>query len=103
MVSIPLVPLMLPPDVPHHALEINDFGYPQNSEIDTLKTYITTESIMSTASAVVRNAFQIQIRRCSYHFYLRRNPQRSQVKLPARLVGGGQMSSTRRTKRLLMS
>ena len=36
------------------ATEINDFGYPQNSEIDTLKTYITTESIMSTATAVVR-------------------------------------------------
>lgn len=34
--------------------EINDFGYPQNSEIDTLKTYITTESIMSAATAVVR-------------------------------------------------
>ncbi|KAH7929629.1 clathrin adaptor, mu subunit, partial [Leucogyrophana mollusca] len=31
--------------------EINDFGYPQNSEIDTLKTYITTESIVSTAIA----------------------------------------------------
>ncbi|KAJ8092756.1 clathrin associated protein complex medium subunit [Marasmius tenuissimus] len=30
--------------------EINDFGYPQNSEIDTLKTYITTESIVSAAS-----------------------------------------------------
>ncbi|CCM06440.1 uncharacterized protein FIBRA_08702 [Fibroporia radiculosa] len=28
--------------------EINDFGYPQNSEADTLKTYITTESVMST-------------------------------------------------------
>ncbi|KAI0929270.1 hypothetical protein AcV5_006571 [Taiwanofungus camphoratus] len=28
--------------------EINDFGYPQNSEIDTLKTYITTESVMSS-------------------------------------------------------
>ncbi|KIK06101.1 hypothetical protein K443DRAFT_674665 [Laccaria amethystina LaAM-08-1] len=28
--------------------EINDFGYPQNSEIDTLKTYITTESIVSS-------------------------------------------------------
>ncbi|KAK7693905.1 hypothetical protein QCA50_003479 [Cerrena zonata] len=28
--------------------EIIDFGYPQNSEIDTLKTYITTESVMST-------------------------------------------------------
>jgi AP-2 complex subunit mu-1 len=32
-------------------LEINDFGYPQNSEIDTLKTYITTESIVSSAIA----------------------------------------------------
>ena len=32
--------------------EIIDFGYPQNSEIDTLKTYITTESIMSTAALV---------------------------------------------------
>ncbi|KAF9015929.1 clathrin adaptor, mu subunit [Hymenopellis radicata] len=31
--------------------EINDFGYPQNSEIDTLKTYITTESIVSSAIA----------------------------------------------------
>ncbi|KAG7093020.1 hypothetical protein E1B28_009316 [Marasmius oreades] len=30
--------------------EINDFGYPQNSEIDTLKTYITTESVVSSAS-----------------------------------------------------
>lgn len=34
--------------------EINDFGYPQNSEIDTLKTYITTESIVSTSIAAVR-------------------------------------------------
>ncbi|THV04008.1 clathrin adaptor, mu subunit [Dendrothele bispora CBS 962.96] len=31
--------------------EINDFGYPQNSEIDTLKTYITTESVVSSAIA----------------------------------------------------
>ncbi|TFY80035.1 hypothetical protein EWM64_g3980 [Hericium alpestre] len=31
--------------------EINDFGYPQNSEIDTLKTYITTESIVSSQIA----------------------------------------------------
>ncbi|EIW84724.1 clathrin adaptor mu subunit [Coniophora puteana RWD-64-598 SS2] len=29
--------------------EICDFGYPQNSEADTLKTYITTESIISSA------------------------------------------------------
>ena len=33
--------------------EINDFGYPQNSEIDTLKSYITTESIVSSAIAAV--------------------------------------------------
>ncbi|KAI0726682.1 clathrin adaptor mu subunit [Fomitopsis betulina] len=28
--------------------EICDFGYPQNSEADTLKSYITTESVMSS-------------------------------------------------------
>ncbi|KIY70431.1 clathrin adaptor, mu subunit [Cylindrobasidium torrendii FP15055 ss-10] len=31
--------------------EINDFGYPQNSEIDTLKSYITTESVVSAIAA----------------------------------------------------
>ncbi|TFK68278.1 clathrin adaptor, mu subunit [Pluteus cervinus] len=31
--------------------EICDFGYPQNSEIDTLKTYITTESVVSSIIA----------------------------------------------------
>lgn len=36
--------------------EINDFGYPQNSEIDTLKSYITTESVVS-AIAAVRSLF----------------------------------------------
>ncbi|KAF8509692.1 clathrin adaptor mu subunit [Gautieria morchelliformis] len=30
--------------------EIIDFGFPQNSEIDTLKTYITTEGVRSSAS-----------------------------------------------------
>ena len=39
---------------PKGVVEIIDFGYPQNSEIDTLKTYITTESIMSSAAAVAR-------------------------------------------------
>jgi len=37
----------------YRGTEINDFGYPQNSEIDTLKTYITTESIVSSAIAIV--------------------------------------------------
>lgn len=32
--------------------EILDFGYPQNSEIDTLKMYITTESIKSELAVV---------------------------------------------------
>ena len=50
-------------DVLKHAIEINDFGYPQNSEIDTLKTYITTESIVSTDIAVVRFPFP-PISRC---------------------------------------
>ncbi|KAI5900695.1 clathrin adaptor, mu subunit [Schizophyllum commune H4-8] len=31
--------------------EICDFGFPQNSEIDTLKSYITTESVMSSGIA----------------------------------------------------
>ena len=34
-------------------VEIIDFGYPQNSETDTLKTYITTESIVSANIAAV--------------------------------------------------
>jgi len=33
--------------------EIIDFGYPQNSEIDTLKTFIMTESIVSSPTAAV--------------------------------------------------
>lgn len=33
--------------------EISDYGYPQNSEIDTLKSYITTESVISSAIAAV--------------------------------------------------
>ena len=39
--------------IPEGIVEIIDFGYPQNSEIDTLKTYITTESVMSTNLAAV--------------------------------------------------
>lgn len=33
--------------------EIIDFGYPQNSEIDALKTFIMTESIVSSPTAAV--------------------------------------------------
>lgn len=54
-------------EVLNHAIEINDFGYPQNSEIDTLKTYITTESIVSTNIAVVRLPFPSHIAMWSHH------------------------------------
>lgn len=38
----------------HPSQEICDFGYPQNSEIDTLKSYITTESVVSQNIQPVR-------------------------------------------------
>lgn len=37
--------------------EILDFGYPQNSEIDTLKMYITTEGVKSEMAVVREPAF----------------------------------------------
>lgn len=59
-------------------VEIIDFGYPQNSETDTLKTYITTESIRASPAAVVR-AYHIQLAlRCNVS--RRRNHQRSRRK-----------------------
>jgi hypothetical protein len=48
------------------SIEINDFGYPQNSEIDTLKTYITTESIVSSAIAVVDSSILPYYLVCSF-------------------------------------
>ncbi len=38
------------------AAEILDFGYPQNSEIDTLKMYIATEGIKSEMAVVSRRS-----------------------------------------------
>ena len=37
--------------------EIVDFGYPQNTEADTLKMYITTEEIKYSAAPVSSNFF----------------------------------------------
>ena len=53
----------------NRAIEINDFGYPQNSEIDTLKTYITTESIVSTNIAVVGLPFPPNIAMWFHHVF----------------------------------
>lgn len=39
-------------DFNHFTAEILDFGYPQNSETDTLKMYITTEGVKSEQAVV---------------------------------------------------
>lgn len=41
-------------------LEILDFGYPQNSETDTLKMYITTEGVKSERAAEDSSRITIQ-------------------------------------------
>lgn len=46
---------------PADLLEILDFGYPQNSEIDTLKMYITTESIKSEMAVVSCSSRKIRL------------------------------------------
>ena len=45
-------------NITYHRIEIIDFGYPQNSETDTLKAYITTESIRTTPAALVSSRFR---------------------------------------------
>jgi hypothetical protein len=47
---------------PADLVEILDFGYPQNSEIDTLKMYITTESIKSEMAVVSCSSRKIRTR-----------------------------------------
>lgn len=83
----------------HHTTEINDFGYPQNSEIDTLKTYITTESIVSTSIAAVRLPRRPV---ASAHYHNRRNHQKSQVRQRALRVGDVRTWSIRRMRRSWM-
>lgn len=74
-------------------VEICDFGYPQNSEIDTLKSYITTESIVSTSAiAAVRCHLPVHLNIwCINYDWLRRNRQRSRCRPLVLRVGGGGM------------
>src|SRR5882762_5084671 len=81
--------------------EIIDFGYPQNSEIDTLKTFIMTESIVSSATAAVGTSRETVKTLTQGHS--RKNLQRLPLKLPVPRVGAARTSSTRRTKPLSMS
>ncbi len=70
--------------------EINDFGYPQNSEIDTLKSYITTESVVSSQIVAVRRFICFVLLMANMPF-TRRNHQKLQAKQLASRVGVGQM------------
>lgn len=69
-------------------VEINDFGYPQNSEIDTLKSYITTESVVS-AIAAVRTLFSIFLHDLIAN--CRRSHRRLLLKLLGQPVGDVEM------------
>jgi AP-2 complex subunit mu-1 len=78
--------------------EIIDFGYPQNSEIDALKTFIMTESIVSSATAAVSPPRKTLRVLAKLHY--RKNLRRSPSKPPVPQVGAARTSSTRRTKPL---
>jgi len=69
--------------------ETNDFGYPQNSEIDTLKSYITTESVVSSQIvAASRTVFSVCA--ATNSCISRRSRQRSPAKQQVSQAGGGQ-------------
>ena len=77
--------------------EIIDFGFPQNSEIDTLKMYITTESIKSEL-AVVRSRRASAVRLIQPANGSARTRPRSLYKLLEPRRGDGVTSSTAKTK-----
>ena len=79
--------------------EIIDFGYPQNSEIDALKTFIMTESIVSSATATVRPPPNVSTALAKIHS--RKNPRKLPYKPLVPRAGVVPTSSTRRTKPLL--
>ena len=78
--------------------EIIDFGYPQNSEIDTLKTLIMTESIVSSATAAVGTSTETTTALTQGHS--RKNLRKLLLKPLVPRVGVARTSSTRRTKPL---
>lgn len=72
-----------------------DFGYPQNSETDTLKMYITTEGIKSEIAVV---SLTMGMKLTSSVRILRK----SRFKRRERRRGADQTSNTARTRHLLM-
>jgi hypothetical protein len=77
--------------------EILDFGYPQNTETDTLKMYITTEGVKSERAMVRLLSWQ-HTDQCANVVY-RRTRRKSQCKQPAPSRGGEPTSNIAKTKR----
>jgi len=81
--------------------EILDFGYPQNTETDTLKMYITTEGVKSER-AMVGSELQSFLRDGQLLTHRRRTRRRSQCRQRALCHGDEPTSNTGRTRRLSM-
>ena len=81
--------------------EILDFGYPQNTETETLKMYITTEGVKSERMMVILHsigASAVGYKSLNGNVIYRKNPRKSQCKPQARSHGDEQTSSTAKTK-----
>lgn len=77
--------------------EILDFGYPQNTETETLKMYITTEGVKSQQTMVGNYSIHTHI--CTILMAChRRIHQRSRCKQQAHYHGADPTSNTARTK-----
>lgn len=79
--------------------EVLDFGFPQNTELDTLKQYITTESVRREVTKVSGGVEVVQLRANKGS----KNRRKSQCRPRAPYRGGGPTSSTERTKCLWTS
>lgn len=90
------LPYLLKMDV-----EIIDFGFPQNSEIDTLKMYITTESIKSEMAVVCPFLTLLPlIPWQTLSFCSAKTRQRSPFRQQEQHLGDARMSSIGRTRLL---
>jgi hypothetical protein len=89
----------------HVSAEILDFGYPQNSETDTLKMYITTEGVKSEQAVVSarlrRNAFLcfILMRYVLSIMFSEKTLPKLRYRQQVRLHGVGPMLNIGRTRR----
>lgn len=79
--------------------EILDFGYPQNTETDTLKMYITTEGVKSERALVIVSVAPRQVGRLTLR---RKTRPKSLCKPLVHYLGGERTSDIARTRLLWM-